>query len=140
MPKKSRKEKDEPAVDLPEEQTENTNEAEAKNTEEKAHGTSKESLKEKQGEETKDAPTPDTSEEKLSPDDLLAEVRQTLVSSEDVEEKKGFFGRIKDRFGKRSGSEDDDKTQELREEKAELETALDELTAERKPGAISTPW
>ena len=56
------------------------------------------SRKAKQDQPSADVPPKAPDEPKPSKEDLLADIRKSLASEEDVVEKKGFFGRLKDRL------------------------------------------
>ena len=135
MTKKSKKQQDDQFVELPEDRLDQIEKPEPQEkTKKRAPRKSSATRKEKQVEAPKDASEKAPDEQKLSKEDLLADIRQTLASEEDVEEQKGFFGRFKDRLGfpskaKRKVGE----TQEQREIEIEAQEDLQDLITESKP-------
>ena len=94
------------------------------------------SRKGKQEQGPKDAPEKESTEPKLSREDLLDDIRQSLASEEeDVEEApKGFVDRLKDRLkGFSKARKEDVDTQEKSEVDIEAQDDLQDLAIEAKP-------
>jgi len=91
--------------------------------------------KPKKVEGSEDAPVELPDKTELSREDLLADVRRSLVSEEDVvEEPKGLFARIKGRFKKPSQTKDDKPESEMRFEfETEPQEDLIDSRLEQKP-------
>ena len=91
--------------------------------------------KPKQADGPKDAPVELPEKTELSGEDLLADVRRSLASEEDVvEEPKGLFERIKGRFKKPSQTKDDKPESEMRFEfETEPQEDLIDSRLEQKP-------
>jgi len=122
-------------VEIPEDRLDQIDMAEPQaETEKKARRKPSTPRKTKQTQASKDAPEKEPEKTKPSKEDLLADIRQTLVSEEDVVEQKGFFGRFKDRLKNISKA----KTKEV-ESQAQLEGAIEaqgdlqELAIKPKP-------
>jgi len=141
MAKKSKRQQDnqEPEdqfVDLPEDRFEQIEKSETTHgPEKKAQGTSSTSRKLKQAQGQKDAKDRDNKEPELSREDLLADVRRTLATEEDVEEPKlGLFARLKNRLTKSPEVEDEGGESPSRFEfETEPEEDVHELVVKPKP-------
>lgn len=135
MVKKSKKEQnDDQFVEIPEDRIEQIEDGEPQAKPEKKRrgkGAARESLE--QAQVQKDALPKITERSKSSREDLLADVRQSLLEEAEVVGPKGLFGRIKDRLKKTSKSKAREvETQAQFEVEAELQGDLQELVFEPK--------
>ena len=104
MAKKSKKQQDDQFIELPEDRIDQIGEAETQESvEEKTQRKPSSPRKAKQA-QVSEPKSPKEGPEKLpdkpapSKEDLLADIRQELAGEEEIVEKKGFFGRFKDRL------------------------------------------
>ena len=148
MAKKSKKQQDDQHrdgenVEIPTERLDQIQQAESHDEPEKETQQADTAPREqKQDQATDDAVKSVKEESESSRDDLLADIRRSLANEEDVEESKGFFGRIRKKLSGRSKSESQDvETQSQLETEAEtqedtqadLQEALDKLVEKQKP-------
>ena len=138
MANNNRDEQDNPIDELPEDRLEELRAKDEPGKEEKkSRRKSSKVAKGEQPEGGKDPKKPDPGASKSSREDLLAEVRQSLLQDEDVdEEKKGVFGRIRGRFGKGSKSKSKEDTQVQPVSDVDIQSELDALISESKPKKI----
>jgi hypothetical protein len=143
MATKPEKNSDDQFVDIPDDRLDQIEKSEHQDKAEKKSRrkpTASRKAKQAQGASSSEAKKPKKAPEKVpekpkpSREDLLADIRQTLVSEEEVEEPKGFFGRIKGRLKSFSKP----KTQEVEvqaQAKSELDIPedLQELVLQPKP-------
>ena len=141
MTKKSKKQQDDQFVDLPEDRLDQIDKSEPQEkTKKKAQHISATTRKAKQTKAPKDAAVKASDELKPSKEDLLADIRQSLASEENVEEQKGFFDRFKDRLNFSSKAKaKDGETQEQREIDIDIQEDLQDLVIEAKPKKKKSP-
>ena len=133
MPEKTHDEKDDSSVELPEDRLEMLGkEDEPKGEAGEPRRKTSTDKKGKQAKAEKDAPeAPAQKEPKLSREDLLAEVRQSLLEDDEtVEEEPGLFGRIKGMFSKSKQKEADKPILPVREAGGEVEIQEEEVEEE----------
>ncbi len=132
MAKKSKNQQDDPKrdeefVELPEDRLEQIGEQDKPQGEESESETKSESKTAHKPEQTRageEAGKKVVERQEVSPDDLLADVRQMLAAEEEVvEERQGFFGRVWQRLRGSSKSET-----EAPEPQLEIETEAEEVT------------
>ena len=106
MPRKSKKQQDDQSIELPEDRIDQIDKSEPVDEEEKEpKGKISKPSKVEQAPDPEDAPAGDSEQPRPSRDDLLLDVRESLISESQVEEKEpGFFQRIRNRFRKDSPS------------------------------------
>ena len=143
MATKPEKNSDDQFVDIPDDRLDQIEKPEHQDKAEKKSRrkpTASRKAKQAQGASSSEAKKPKKAPEKVpekpkpSREDLLADIRQTLVSEEEVEEPKGFFGRIKGRlknFSKPKTQEVED--QEQAKSELDIPEDLQELVLQPKP-------
>jgi len=122
-------------VDLPEDRLGQIYKEEPQDkTEKKARRKPSTSRKTKREQTLIDTPAKVPDEPKLSKEDLLADIRKTLASEEDVVEEKGFFGRLKDRLKNVSKAKTEEtETQRELEDGTEIHEDMRELAIKPSP-------
>jgi len=141
MAKKSKKQQDDQQredqfVEIPEDRLEQIEQTESQDKpQKKTRRKSSKPRKPKQVEDPIEAPEEAPEKPELSEEDLLAEVRRTLASEEEIEEEpKGIFARIKNRFKKPSQAKDEKVEPQVQFEfESEPQEDVPELVAEPKP-------
>jgi len=130
-----KKQQENQVVELPEDRIGQLDKVETQEeTEKKGRRKSSATREEEQPEASEDAPEIKVEELKLSKEDLLADIRQTLVSEEEVIEEKGFFSRIKDKLKNISKAKTkEDKPLPQPEVVEDVQVELPELEVEPKP-------
>jgi hypothetical protein len=132
----SQKQSDDQFVDLPEDRLSQIEKEKTQGEPEKKTRSKPSSSREaKQEQVSKDAPEKESVEPKLSKEDLLDDIRQSLAGEEDdVEAPKGFVDRLKDRLkGFSKAKKEDVVTQERSEIDFEVQDDLQDLAIEAQP-------
>lgn len=141
MAKKSKKQQDDQEredqfIELPDDRLEQLERSNSQQeSEEKTQSKVTVPHEKKQAERREEAPEKAPEKREISSEDLLADVRRTLVTEEEVvEEPKGLFARIKNRLKKKSKDEvDAEKPQAQFEFDVEAEEDVRKLIVEPKP-------